>query len=257
MSARWCGPSPMRNRCTVRLRRTIGYRDRRESASMTAVAVEIDVVEAWRGCEWSRITHSVVAVRPNHSIVTHEHRGSVGAFASGRGMAGYETLTCSERKLRALETLQVCTLQVPAPLDTLFFWQRDRYVRINRGWDSGEFLGWYVDFIRPPCVRRGEIVTMDLVLDALVSPEGAWTWKDRDDFDEAQRRGLVIESEAVAVWGKQREFSRTLSNDAELSRRAGTPGARHDDRPPEGRRVTRSACRSVERAEWIWSSHGS
>lgn len=163
---------------------------------------KIEVVEEWRGREWSRITHSIVEARPGAEFVTHEHRGTVGVYASSRGVPGREGLSRSERKFRALETLQVRMLEIPAPIDTLHFWEPGRYARVNRGWREGEFLGWYVDFVRPPSIRPDRIVTMDLVLDALVTPDGTWTWKDRDDFDEALRRGLVTEPEAAEVWAE-------------------------------------------------------
>lgn len=160
----------------------------------------IDVVEEWRGHEWSRITHWIVEARPDGHIVTHERQGTVGVYASSRGVPGREGLSRRDRKLAALETLQVRMVQVPAPLDTLHFWETGRYVRVNRGWRDGEFVGWYVDFVRPPSIGGGRIVTMDLVLDAWVTPDGTWMWKDRSDFDEAVRRGLVTEDEAAAIW---------------------------------------------------------
>jgi hypothetical protein len=163
---------------------------------------EIDVVEEWRWREWSRITHSLVKTTPGGARVTHEHRGTVGVYASSRGVPSGKGLSRSERKLRALETLQVCRVEVPAPIDALYFWKPGSHVRVNRGWRDGEFLGWYVDSIRPPTMQRNRIVTMDLVLDALVTPEGTWTWKDRDDFDEALRRELVTEREAAQVWAE-------------------------------------------------------
>lgn len=160
----------------------------------------IDVVEEWRGREWSRITHSIVQADSDGALITHERQGTVGVYASSRGVPGREGLSRTERKFRALETLQVCMVEVPAPIDTLHFWEPDRYARVNRGWRDGEFLGWYVDFVRRPSIGANRILTMDLVVDALVAPDGTWTWKDREDFDEAVRRGLVTEPEAAEVW---------------------------------------------------------
>lgn len=173
--------------------------DRRQDRGMDSDLAKIDVVEEWRGREWSRITHLIVDAQPDGALVTHEKRGTVGVYASSRGVSGREGLARSERKFQALETLEVLMHQISAPLDTLYFWEPGRYVRVNRGWRDAEFLGWYVDFIRQPAILPGRIVTMDLVLDALVSPDCTWTWKDRDDFDEAISRGLVTEVEAEGI----------------------------------------------------------
>lgn len=162
----------------------------------------IDVVEEWRGHEWSRISHSIVNSDADGALVTHERRGTVGHYASSRGVPGREALSRSERKFRAQETLRFRMVEVAAPIDTLHFWEPGRFARINRGWGDGHFLGWYVDFQRPPIIEAARIVTMDLVLDALVAPDGTWTWKDRDDFEEAQLRGLVTDHEAEQVWAE-------------------------------------------------------
>jgi hypothetical protein len=189
---------------------------------------KIDVVEEWRGREWSRITHSIVEAQPVGALVTHEHRGTVGVYASSRGIPGREGLSRSERKFRALETLQVCMREIPAPIDTLYFWEPGRHSRVNRGWSEGEFLGWYVDFVRPPSIRPDRIVTMDLVLDALVTPDGTWSWKDRDDFNEAWRRGLVTEAEAAEVWAE------AMRVQADLQQRQGAFAPAWDAWRPRG-----------------------
>lgn len=188
---------------------------------MTAEPGQIDVVEQWRGREWSRIRHSIVDSQGD-TLLTLEREGTVGTYASSRGILGREGLPRAERKFVALETLVVCMRDVPAPIDTLHFWRPRRYARVTRGWSRGEFLGWYVNFERPPALRSDCIVTMDLVLDALVSPDGAWSWKDRDDFAEAARRGLVTEAECEEVRTEAERVRR------ELEQRAG-PFARSWD----------------------------
>jgi predicted RNA-binding protein associated with RNAse of E/G family len=60
-------------------------------------------------------------------------------------------------------------------------------------WDatSGDFLCYYVDFLRP-VVRRGHLLdTLDLGLDVVVAPDGTWRWKDLDDVALLQERGWL------------------------------------------------------------------
>ena len=60
-------------------------------------------------------------------------------------------------------------------------------------WDatSGDFLRYYVDFLRP-VVRRGHLLdTLDLGLDVVVAPDGNWSWKDLDDVPLLQERGWL------------------------------------------------------------------
>ncbi|MBA2446160.1 MAG: DUF402 domain-containing protein [Nocardioidaceae bacterium] len=134
-----------------------------------------------------------------NELVTFECAGSIGRYASSRGVPGREALSRSERKFLALETLEFRLVDVAAPIDTLHFWRSGRFARVIRGWRRGEFLGWYVNFEKPPVVHADRVITMDLVLDALVARDGGWTWKDEADFDEAVRRGLVTPDEAVEV----------------------------------------------------------
>ena len=60
-------------------------------------------------------------------------------------------------------------------------------------WDalSGDFLRYYVDFLRP-VARRGHLLdTLDLGLDVVVAPDGSWSWKDLDDVALLQERGWL------------------------------------------------------------------
>jgi hypothetical protein len=40
---------------------------------------------------------------------------------------------------------------------------------------------------------------MDHALDIVVEPDGAWHWRDEDDFAETQRLGVFTTEEAAAV----------------------------------------------------------
>jgi predicted RNA-binding protein associated with RNAse of E/G family len=69
---------------------------------------------------------------------------------------------------------------------------------------------------------------MDLVLDALVEPDGTWRSKERADFDEALHRGLVTPGEAVEVWAEADRVQ------AELKQRKGPFAPTWDSWAPPG-----------------------
>jgi len=170
-------------------------------------------------------------------LVTFERAGSIGRYPSSRGVRGRDDLPRSERKFLALETLEFRLVDVAAPIDTLHFWRSGRFARVNRGWRRGEFLGWYVNFEKPPVVHADRVITMDLVLDALVAPDGRWTWKDEADFDEAVRRGLVTPDEAAAV---RAEASRVRPNWLTARDPSPSRGIRGDRAKPDGSETARS-----------------
>lgn len=65
--------------------------------------------------------------------------------------------------------------------------------------DTGEFLRWYVDLKRPHTRTQVGFDTYDLDLDLVVTPDGAWEWKDRGEFDARYDAGLITDSERAAV----------------------------------------------------------
>jgi predicted RNA-binding protein associated with RNAse of E/G family len=40
---------------------------------------------------------------------------------------------------------------------------------------------------------------MDLALDLVVEPDGAWRWKDEDEYAQCRRLGVVTDAEHAAV----------------------------------------------------------
>jgi hypothetical protein len=61
------------------------------------------------------------------------------------------------------------------------------------------FRCWYVQLWKPIVETATGIETMDYALDLVVDPDGAWRWKDEDDFDEAQKLGVFTPEQAAAV----------------------------------------------------------
>ena len=58
---------------------------------------------------------------------------------------------------------------------------------------------WYVNFERPPSWHAAGWDTMDLAVDLVVEPDGAWRWKDEDEYAQCRRLGLVTDAEHAAV----------------------------------------------------------
>ena len=67
-------------------------------------------------------------------------------------------------------------------------------------WDEDwAFLGWYVNLQAPLTPSAHGFDTTDWALDVWVEPDGAWQWKDEDDFAEAQQLGVLTPADAAQV----------------------------------------------------------
>ena len=70
-------------------------------------------------------------------------------------------------------------------------------------WREGTFEHWYVNFEEP--LRRTPVGfdTFDHKLDLIVMPDGAYRWKDEDEFEQAAALGLLdadaVRAEAARV----------------------------------------------------------
>jgi predicted RNA-binding protein associated with RNAse of E/G family len=124
-------------------------------------------------------------------FITFATAGTIGAYATSRGVPGTEHLSRAERKLTALETLRYTVAESPLPISTLNFFTHGAWSRITLGWDESGFLGWYVNFERPYSESLTGLTTMDLILDLTITPSGTLTWKDRPEYEEALRRGIL------------------------------------------------------------------
>ncbi len=71
---------------------------------------------------------------------------------------------------------------------------------IDHFWrEDGDFRGWYVNLQEPLRETAVGLDTCDLALDLWVEADGAWHWKDEDDFAEMQTLGIVDEQRAAAI----------------------------------------------------------
>jgi hypothetical protein len=82
----------------------------------------------------------------------------------------------------------------------LRFMQRGGRHTIELCWDSDwRFVCWYVNLQAPLVLRGDRFDTTDWALDVWVEPDGAWRWKDEDDFAEAQELGILDTAAAAEV----------------------------------------------------------
>lgn len=170
---------------------------------MTFVRGQTIVVrEIWRGRLWSAVPH--IWVDP---YVTYVPQGTVGAYASNRGLPCTSGMTREERKLAALRTGRYRVVERSTDLSTLNFFTLGSWARISLGRTAdGAFLGWYVNFESPVEAWSGGLQAKDLVLDLQIASDGSWQWKDRDSFATAVSDGLLprdllpkLEAEAERV----------------------------------------------------------
>lgn len=67
-------------------------------------------------------------------------------------------------------------------------------------WDHGwHFRSWYVNLEEPRTRWAGGIDSEDHFLDISVYPDRSWLWRDEDEFDQAQRAGLMTPETARRV----------------------------------------------------------
>lgn len=145
--------------------------------------------EIWAGRVWAARPLVVVEDRPDQLLlwIPHGTVRKVPMTPPGRTDPG-------ERTARIIELLEVCDwIHVDHVWDVSSLWilRPGAWHATWVGWmPTGEHLGWYVNLQRP--VRRASlgIEAMDLMLDVVVDPDGAWRWKDEVEFEEILRRGI-------------------------------------------------------------------
>ncbi|MGW3625728.1 cytidylyl-2-hydroxypropylphosphonate hydrolase [Streptomyces sp. NPDC000880] len=67
-------------------------------------------------------------------------------------------------------------------------------------WEPGwRFKNWYVNLEEPHSRWAGGVDSEDHFLDIAVRPDRSWSWLDEDEFDQAQRVGLMDAEKARGV----------------------------------------------------------
>jgi hypothetical protein len=77
--------------------------------------------------------------------------------------------------------------------------------------DGSQFLGYYVDFVRP-IEREGTFVnTLDLALDITISPDMSWRWKDEAHLPIMRELGWLDAETEEAMEHAKREVLDAIS----------------------------------------------
>lgn len=156
------------------------------------VGATIVAEERWHGLLWSAVPHRVVRSSATE-LVSYLPTGAVAVHATNRGLPCAEGLTRDDRKLLALKTLEARAGESAEAPDKVYLYRPGRWSRTNLGWDpqTGDFLGWYVNFELPARPTAAGITSKDLVLDLWVDPDRSWQWKDLQDYQRALDDGIL------------------------------------------------------------------
>lgn len=144
----------------------------------------VAVREIWKGRVWKARPYIVVHDRPDQ-IALYLPQGSPTKTPPGSGIPRDEwTLEDGEFRHEALR------LTHPGAAHSVLLW------------DADGFVGWYVNFERPLTRSHVGFDYLDLELDLRVRPDRRVEVLDEDEFDEAQRLGVISPEEAASVWGE-------------------------------------------------------
>lgn len=94
----------------------------------------------------------------------------------------------------------------------------DKYYAIFLFWLEGtvEFEGWYVNFQLPFRKTDWTIDTLDLEIDLIIGPDGAWRWKDETEYLDGVNRGSIPADVAAKVEEAREEVLALLASDSPL-----------------------------------------
>ena len=142
----------------------------------------VAVREIGRGRVWKARPWIVVHDRPEQ-LALYIPRGTPTRIPPGSGIPRDEWTL--EDGIWTRDTLRLTT---PGQAHSVLVW-----------WEDGRFDGWYVNLERPLVRTARGFDYLDRELDIHVHPDGSWEYLDEDEFEEAQRLGVIAEDEASAV----------------------------------------------------------
>jgi predicted RNA-binding protein associated with RNAse of E/G family len=91
---------------------------------------------------------------------------------------------------------------------------------------EARLVAHHVDLCAPPEERLGMLSFVDLKLDLLMRPDGAWTWLDQDDYDREVAAGAISSAWQLAV------AETVAALDRDCRARAFPPAAVAEFQPP-------------------------
>ncbi|THV30778.1 DUF402 domain-containing protein [Glycomyces paridis] len=149
---------------------------------------------------------AVVSVR----VVSDDERGVLTWTAEGSEVMWRTTLAGERvRKFSANDLAATPTMLSPSAwTGTNVLWLTPPGAAHTVGWFFGAdgFFGWYVNLETPSRRWSGGLDTTDLALDVWATPDGAWNWKDEDEFAERTGRPeywTAGEADAIRAEGER------------------------------------------------------
>jgi uncharacterized protein len=149
--------------------------------------------EVWRGRVWKARPWIVVHDRPDQ-LALYIPKGSPTKIPPGSGIPRDEWEL--EDGVWERPTLRLTT---PGTPHSVLVW-----------WENRRFEGWYVNLERPLERTAIGFDYLDLELDIYVRPDRSWEVLDEDEFEEAQRLGVIAPEEAAAVRAEAARAVRTI-----------------------------------------------
>lgn len=138
--------------------------------------------EIWKGRVWKARPCTVVHDLPEQ-LALYIPKGTKTKIPPGSGIPR------DHWKLEEGEwTLDTLRLTTPGEPHSVLLW-----------WPEGQFAGWYVNLERPLERTPLGFDYLDLELDIRVRLDRSWEFLDEDEFEEAQRLGVISAEEAAAV----------------------------------------------------------
>ena len=122
------------------------------------------------------------------------------------------------KTVRGLEPLArgewECVDRVQTRTNVLMLLEPDAWYSVWLMWncDTGELWQWYVNFQSPFARSAIGFDTADKTLDITVDPQRNWQWKDEEEFEYAQRLGLIDSAEAERVRAAARDAIERIEN---------------------------------------------
>lgn len=160
----------------------------------------------FRGQVWTAVPHYLLEDSAERVVAATVPGARCRSWAPANAYADPETrsLVCATLASGRWTTVET-TWQTNR---ILWLWPRNASYMVGHLWDDAtdEFHGWYLNLQTPLKPSRVGFDLWDQVLDVVVRPDRAWSWKDEDQLADAVRLGLISSAEALAVRAQGEEL---------------------------------------------------